>query len=159
MFTLKRDLDNLQEQDKVTSSACGRRSNISVKAVILPKKCIFCDKVNKLIAATKSWEKLVTCQTFVVDDKIRESATVKDDKKVLAHVSDELIAKESVYHTSCYRRCTITLYNSKREKKDETNMTECTFETVKEYLVNLYETPDLIEYVKVTEVVEKNSDS
>ena len=42
-------------------------------------------------------------QTFIADERIRQSAIHKDDKRILALAADELIAKEAVYHKSCYR--------------------------------------------------------
>ena len=75
----------------------------------------------------KSREKLVSCQTFIADERIRQSAIHKGDKRILALAADELIAKEAVYHKSCYRKYSLPLYSSQREKIDDISVTEVSF--------------------------------
>ena len=40
------------------------------------------------------------------DSSIRKIATQKNDSKILALVSRELVAAEARYHRTCYRSCT-----------------------------------------------------
>ena len=40
------------------------------------------------------------------DSSIRKIATQKNDSKILALVSHELVATEACYHRTCYRSCT-----------------------------------------------------
>ena len=91
---------------------------------------------------------------FIADERIRQSAISKNDKRILASAADEPIAKEPVYHKSCYRKYTLPLYNSQREKRHNISATEVSFEPVKDYLLQLYEEPDIIEYSVLTDIVE-----
>ena len=45
------------------------------------------------------------CRTVnIPGESIPECARVQDDKRILAIVSDEVIAKEAMYHPKCYRK-------------------------------------------------------
>ena len=52
-FTLKRDLNNLQQNDDVAASQKVRRTSRDEVSheIVLPKKCIFCDKMDKYLRA------------------------------------------------------------------------------------------------------------
>ena len=49
---------------------------------------------------------LVQCRDMRVDSSIRKIATQKNDSKILALVSRELVAAEACYHRTCYRSYT-----------------------------------------------------
>ena len=46
-------------------------------------------------------EKMICCVELRLDERIRQIATVKHDSKILSITSDELVAKEAKYHSSC----------------------------------------------------------
>ena len=75
----------------------------SQRSVVLPEVCIFCGLVSKYKKGTNTRETLLCCSEFRADEKIRSAATRKFESKILSIASDELIAKEARYHTSCYR--------------------------------------------------------
>ena len=86
MFTLKRDLEKLQADADQDSSSPeekirrGQRSSDSSQGrLVLPKKCIFCNKVGKYFKTNRTREKLTPRQTFSADDKVRQSALEKRD--------------------------------------------------------------------------------
>ena len=91
MFTLKCDLEKLKadtDQDSSSSEEKIRRqqrsSDSSQGRLVLPKKCIFCDKVGKYFKAIRTLEKLSLCQTFSADDKARRSALEKGDAQLIS---------------------------------------------------------------------------
>ena len=65
--------------------------------------CIFCEKLDKYAKGSKSREGLTKCRELRADDSVRRAATVREDSRVLAIVSRELVAAEAHYHRSCYR--------------------------------------------------------
>lgn len=68
--------------------------------------CIFCEK-NKYVKKTNSRELLTKCVELRCDQAIREAATEKNDSRMLAIVSRDLVAAEAHYHRSCYRLYTL----------------------------------------------------
>ena len=96
MFTLKRNLDKRRSfREKGGSSS-------KVDKVILPAKCIFCRK-EKYVKNSRTREKLNSCNQFRADDKVRKASILRDDTQTLVICTGELIAKEAMYHASCYR--------------------------------------------------------
>ena len=49
---------------------------------------------------------MICCAELGVDEKIRQITTVKHDSETLSITSDELVAKEAKYHSSCYKDST-----------------------------------------------------
>ena len=70
---------------------------------VLSSSCIFCDKASKYKKGSKTREKMICCSELRVDERIRQIATVKHDTKILSITSEELVAKEANYHSSCYK--------------------------------------------------------
>ena len=109
---------------------------------ILPRKCIFCNKSDKYMKNTRNKEKLTNCVQLSADERIRTLAKNRNDTNIIATASDELIAKEVVYHFTCYwgytRSATIT--KSSKSKDDESNG----FSQVPKSLVEFYEKSDVI---------------
>ena len=58
---------------------------------MFPRKCIFQDKKDKFLFSSKSREKSVSCHTFIADERIRQSAIHKDDKRIISLAADETI--------------------------------------------------------------------
>ena len=68
--------------------------------------CIFCDKVSKYAKGKDVREKLIQCIDLRADENIRKTALAKNDSKLLAIVSGDLVAAEACYHGTCYREYT-----------------------------------------------------
>ena len=108
LFTIKTLLDKLSQQssdsqtqkEQVTRRVSIRgSSNISTT---YERICIFCEKP-KYFKGTRNREPLVQCRDMRADSSIRKIATQKNDSKILALVSRELVAAEACYHRTCYR--------------------------------------------------------
>ena len=94
------------ELSSSSSTKSGRKSSrVCSKRTVLPKKCIFCNR-DKYVKNTRNREKLSSCIQIRADENIRKVATQKNDAKVLAITTDELVAKEAHYHFTCYRSYT-----------------------------------------------------
>ena len=52
---------------------------------------------------TRTWEPLIQCVELQADAKIREVAIKRNDTKVLALASRDLVVAETQYHKSCYK--------------------------------------------------------
>eukprot|EP00794_Sanderia_malayensis_P012505 gene12505-13790_t len=108
MFTMRRDLESLkamgtQEEERVEVRSSRRLSTEERREFgKLPKTCIFCKK-DKFVKNSKTREKLRLCQEFRADDTMRKAAMMREDTDLLAICSDELIAKEAMYHHTCYK--------------------------------------------------------
>ena len=68
--------------------------------------CIFCDKVSKHANGEDVREKLIQGIDLRADENIRKTALAKNDSKLLAIVSRDLVAAETCYHGTCYREYT-----------------------------------------------------
>ena len=79
---------------------------------------------------------------FAPDERIRTLAENRNDTNVIAAASDELIAKEAIYHFTCYRDYTrsATTKTSAESKAVESNGVS----EVLKSLVDLYEKPNAI---------------
>ena len=84
---------------------------------------------------------------------MRECAILKDNQEILSITTDELVAKEAVYHATCYRRYTICIYNCKRETKQSKRTFQIAFDIVEDFLLNLYDHPNVVEFKTVTTLV------
>ena len=58
-------------------------------------------KTSKYEKGSKTQGKMICCVELRVDERIRQIATAKHDSKILSITSDELVAKEAKYHSSC----------------------------------------------------------
>ena len=110
----------------------------------LPRQCIFCSKV-KYIPKTRKQEKLLSYMETRADEKIRKYSKEKNDQRIMALCSDELIAKEAMYHKTCYRNYTREEY----VKKDHYDV----FEFVKQFLDKLSTDQKIIMYSELTDAV------
>ena len=79
-FTLKRDLDkprNLTAEPEISNPRPSRVPNLS--SPILPKKCIFCNIVNKFVDGER--QQLYSRRNFLADETIRKCASLQGDEK------------------------------------------------------------------------------
>ena len=81
----------------------------SVNRLFKPK-CLICRKTKNITctqSSVRTQEKLVKCQTFSAASTLKHCATTKKDTELLFLIEGEdLIAKEAMYHKSCYRNYT-----------------------------------------------------
>ena len=115
--------------------------------MVLPKKCIFCNK-DKYIKNSRNRESLSRCmQLKEADETVKTIATQKNDSKILAITTSDLIAKEACYHFTCYR--SDTRQNKVKEAKvqDEPGQDETEHSNISEVitlLVELYQKHDIV---------------
>ena len=111
IFTMKNVLDKLSQQSSNSQThqeQVARRVSIRGSSNIsttYERICIFCEKP-KYFKGTRNREPLVQCRDMRADSSIRKIATQKNDSKILALVSRELVAAEACYHRTCYRSYT-----------------------------------------------------
>lgn len=100
---LKREANESLGDEAVCSSKrlCRRVSESRVYDPI----CIFCENV-KFLKSSKSREKLRKAVELCADQTLRECATQKGDRKILAITSRDIVAAEAHYHLSCYKNYT-----------------------------------------------------
>lgn len=126
IFTLKRNLDKLSQLDAKARANCtstdSRRSFIRQPkgnpSRIYQRFCIFCEKDN-YTRNSRRREELIECVDMRATETIRKAAVRKNDHRILAVVSRELVAAEACYHKSCYRNYTRTIPFSVDKKEDE----------------------------------------
>ena len=79
--TLKRDLDKLRNQTAELEISNPRPLRVpNLYSPILPKKCIFCNIVNKFVDGERQ---LYSCRTSLADETICKCASLIGDKKFL----------------------------------------------------------------------------
>ena len=95
----------MNKRKSVEEEGCRKslRSGSTNGGTVLPSRCKFCDKASKYQQGSKTREKIICCAELRVDGRTRQIATVKYDSKILSTTSDELVAKEAKYHSSCYK--------------------------------------------------------
>lgn len=111
-FTHKRDLDallnaehSLAEPPRDKPSETNRRRAslaVSSDARVYNPVCIFCMRATKYIKGNEK-DKLVKCVDLRADDTVRGAAVRKNDSRLIALVSREIVAAEVHYHRICYR--------------------------------------------------------
>ena len=81
--------------------------NPQQKSTTHKRVCIFCDKVSKYAKGKDVRKKLIQgVDQLRADENIRKTALAKNDSKLLAIVSRDLVAVEACYHGTCYREYT-----------------------------------------------------
>ena len=128
LFTMKRDLDKISAskrksaedhvEDATTSKRPARASSTTER--VYKKECIFCDKV-KYMKNSRTREKLILASELRVDEKLRSISIQRNDQRIMAVTSRDIVAAEAHYHSSCYKDYTrgITIGND-GQNKDET---------------------------------------
>ena len=131
IFTLKRDLQKLaqsdnkvEEQDDTSSRRSSGRQPANTQSRVYERICVFCEKA-KYLKGIKTREALIQCVDLRADNTVRRAAMSKNDSRILAIVSRELVAAEACYHKSCYRDYTrnvpgpLNIRETKEEVCDE----------------------------------------
>lgn len=78
-----------ENSSKASSSAAG-------------SMCIFCERHSKCPRKSDIKEKLTLCEDLRADQTVREKAIEKQDSRMIAIVTQELVAAKVWYHHSCY---------------------------------------------------------
>ena len=123
-----------QEEEEVTperrsSRQSSRESSSSGSTTTLPKKCIFCEK-DKCAKNSRNREKLTSCLQLCSDGNRRELATQRNETKIIAVTTEELIAKEACYHFTCYRDYTRPIRSTSTRNQDNDVIDDGTSEVI-----------------------------
>ena len=105
--------------------------------------CIFCKK-SKYLKNSNTRETLSECVQLRADETIRKLATERKDQDILAIACDELVAKEALYHLSCYK-----LYTKPEKEKAQVDTEPDRDDGISEVIKTLNilrENPDVIEF-------------
>ena len=107
IFTMKKLLDAIiaKRAESETSETSSRKSSRDAPTTsrVYDKVCIFCEKSSKYLKGQKTRESLMQCLELRADYSIRKAATSKQDHRILAILTRELVAAEGHYHKSCYK--------------------------------------------------------
>ena len=113
LFTMKKLLDSIQNKCSPTASkTCDKQSKRKsirdppANSPVYDPKCVVCDKVNKYLKGSKTWELLQKCVTMEADEALRNAAISKMESHVTAALSRDAVAAEVHFHRSCYRSYT-----------------------------------------------------
>ena len=100
---------------------------MTTQSRVFERICVFCEKA-KYLKGTKTREALIQCVDLRADSTIRRAAVGKNDPRILAIVTRELVAAEACYHKSCYRDYTRNIQGavSNGDKKEEDECPEYT---------------------------------
>ena len=110
LFTMKRDLESIKqkregkidEESNPTKRQCRRPST---ERRVYDPVCIFFKKI-KFMKNPKSREKLIQAVQLRADTTLRNCAILKNDARILAIPSRDIVAAEAHYHASCYKSYT-----------------------------------------------------
>ena len=109
IFTMKSDLQKLshsgikvEEQGGTSSRRSLVRQTVTTQSRVYERICVFYEKT-KYLRGTKTREALVQCIDLRADNTIRRATVGKNDPRILAIVTRELVAAEACYRKSCYR--------------------------------------------------------
>ena len=92
------------------------------------------------------------CLQLRSDGNIGELATKRNDTKIIAVTTDELIAKEACYHFTCYRDYTRPIRPTSTRNQDNDVIDDGTSEVI-EFLSGLHEKPDIVDFRKLQNMV------
>ena len=109
--TLKRpkreqEATSSKDEESGTSSRRSSRERGEGSERVYPRVCIFCDQNSKYMKGTQTREPLTQTVDLRADETIRNIAIKKNDQKILAIESRELVAAEAHFHRSCYKNYT-----------------------------------------------------
>ena len=161
IFTMKRELDKMREKkghSKKTKSTTTSRKSIrlpSASSSILPPVCIFCSKADKFKKRVR--ENLTNCSILGIDIKLQKAALKIDDSRMIAIASTDLVASEAKYHFTCYRDYTRVrdLPSGEENSPDDYQLAEFNaFSSVKKFLEDLLENPDVVKFTELTKLME-----
>ena len=164
-FTHKKELarfkrlghDDDNEKDLEAPRQSGRRGS-SETTRVYDRVCVFCESTNKCIKGTSTRETLIQAVDLRADRTLRSVATEKNDTRMLAVTSRDIVAAEACYHASCYKR-----YTSVREQTtadgsgaDKTNdeykkAENCAYQVLYRYIrTNLFSNPRIVPLSELT---------
>ena len=107
LFTMKRELEKILKLSQGPSDTEQKERILREKASgsrIYDKTiCIFCNKSSKYLKKSHTREELRSCVELRADENVRQAAEQKNDGKILALSSRDLVAAEASYHGSCYK--------------------------------------------------------
>lgn len=105
--------------------------------------CIFCEK-DKFLKGSKSREKLTKVVQLRADETLRKCAAQKQDEKIIAITSRDIVAAEAHYHVSCYKN--YTRNTAKENNGTEDNEDDYKIVEKKMHLQAFLSSLDLISY-------------
>ena len=122
-FTHKKELLRFKKlaDDEEKKSATQRKSlrqGPSETTRVYDRLCVFCECRNKCLKGTSTRESLIQAIELRADMTLRAVATEKNDTKMLATTSRDIVAAEACYHASCYKK-----YTSVRKQNTSTDST------------------------------------
>ena len=93
---------------------------------------------------------------FKADVSIRRASELRNDAEIMAIAADELIDKEAYYHGTCYRAYALILSKPPNDAVNVVQLsdTEIAFEAVKGFLMQLFQSPNIVEYTELKKVYE-----
>ena len=148
----KQELEGESSNSKVSRKSLRGRSETSASSHILPKVCIFCEKVSRYKKG-KSRETLVESCELRAGKTVKAAANQKCDQRILSKTSNELHTSDrAMYHMSCYKDYTRILYKQKSEAEeadDECSPSNLALNNVKNYVIELFEKKRAIEFKDV----------
>ena len=163
MLTLKRDPQKLNSENdtflptssNIRSSNRNSTSSQRTECEKLSLNCTFCQQT-KRVKGTETKEKLNLCVELRADKLTREASLLHNDPRIAALCTDNLIAKEAVYHKSCHRDFTRFVTANKPGTIEEENEEELdnSFDAVKDFIRDITENPDIVEYKLVIDIFE-----
>ena len=121
---------------------------------VFERICVFCEKA-KYLKGTKTREALIQCVDLRADSTIRRAAEGKNDPRILAIVTRELVAAEACYHKSCYtRNIQGAVSNGDKKEEDEcpeyTNAESQAYENLFTYIeTRLLQNPRIVRMVEL----------
>ena len=178
-FNKKRDLGDISEtkdtEDPPDATAKPkifhrRESSAPFASTVYEPVCIFCLKSSKYLKGTNTRDQLVKCVDLHADGTVREAAIRKEDGRIIAILSRELVGAEGHYHGQCYRAFTRPLKkvttddnnNSTTETEPDPDViygraAKRTYEELFKYIRNhLFQQPNV---VRLTELTKKLTDT
>ena len=157
--TKLQEIDNFDSQEDYIRPKRGEFGNTVTSTVLLPKKCLFCKK-DKYVKRIK--EKFVACLEFRAVQAIKTAATKINDFQMLELITDDLIAKEAHYHSSCYKLYTKvnqdnvnSVTTDQNEKVVYKSVELIAFKEVVKECYQLLENPTVLPYNKLFKTMEK----
>ena len=156
--TKLKETDNFDSQEEDIRPKRGEFGN-TVNTVLLVKKCLFC-KMDKYAKRIK--EKLVVCLEFRAVRSIKTAATKINDFQILGLITDDLIAKEAHYRSSCYKLYTHvnqdkanSVTTAQNEKAICKSFELIAFKEVVKKCYQLLQNPTVLPYNKLFKTMEK----
>ena len=169
IFTMKRDLEKMKSSNETnmdTSLTKIPRADLvcdflrldpSPRTSILHPACIFCEKKEKY--KKRKRETLLNCSMFSADNTLRETAKLKNDSRMMAITSNDLIASEAKYHVSCYKdytRLKKAKYDESYDlKEDPYDIAESeAFLELTEFCFQLIDEPRVVKFTELVDIME-----